>query len=57
MVRLSILDLAPITQGNNAATAILDRFLQQAELIPITGRSYRLRNQKDNSGLAAGKKR
>jgi DNA replication protein DnaC len=27
-----------------AATAILDRFLQQAEIIPITGRSYRLRN-------------
>ena len=26
-----------------AATAILDRFLQQAEIIPITGRSYRLR--------------
>src|SRR2546422_1016941 len=40
-----------------AATAILDRFLQQADLIPITGRSYRLRNQKDNSGPAAGKKR
>lgn len=45
-----------------AATAILDRFLQQAEIIPITGRSYRLRNQKrpeaeNNSGLAAGKKR
>jgi DNA replication protein DnaC len=28
-----------------AATAILDRFLQQAEIIQITGRSYRLRNQ------------
>jgi DNA replication protein DnaC len=27
-----------------AATAILDRFLQQAEIIPITGRSYRLRH-------------
>jgi DNA replication protein DnaC len=27
-----------------AATAILDRFLQQAEIIQITGRSYRLRN-------------
>lgn len=27
-----------------AATAILDRFLQQAEIIAITGRSYRLRN-------------
>ena len=44
-----------------AATAILDRFLQQAEIIPITGRSYRLRQQKEpvvekNSGLAAGQK-
>ena len=28
-----------------AATAILDRFLQNATLIEITGRSYRLRNQ------------
>lgn len=27
-----------------AATAILDRFLQQAEIIQITGRSYRLKN-------------
>jgi len=27
-----------------SATAILDRFLQQAEIIQITGRSYRLRN-------------
>jgi len=26
------------------ATAILDRFLQAAEIIQITGRSYRLRN-------------
>ena len=26
-----------------AATAILDRFLQDAELIQITGKSYRLR--------------
>lgn len=45
-----------------AATAILDRFLQQAEIIPITGRSYRLRHQKEsrpenNSGLPAAKKR
>jgi len=30
-----------------AATAILDRFLHHAELIQITGRSYRLRNQQD----------
>ena len=28
-----------------AATAILDRFLHHAEIIKITGRSYRLRNQ------------
>jgi len=28
-----------------AASAILDRFLQQAELIQITGKSYRLRGQ------------
>jgi DNA replication protein DnaC len=28
-----------------AATAILDRFLQHAEIIEITGKSYRLRNQ------------
>ena len=28
-----------------AATAILDRFLQQAELIEITGKSYRLRGE------------
>lgn len=28
-----------------SATAILDRFLHHAEIIPITGKSYRLRNQ------------
>jgi IstB-like ATP binding protein len=28
-----------------AATAILDRFLEHAELIQITGQSYRLRNR------------
>jgi DNA replication protein len=28
-----------------AATAILDRFLHHAEIITLTGRSYRLRNQ------------
>ena len=28
-----------------AATAILDRFLHQAEIIKITGKRYRLRNQ------------
>ncbi|OVE81126.1 hypothetical protein BVY04_03975 [bacterium M21] len=28
-----------------AATAILDRFLQTAEILAISGRSYRLRNK------------
>ncbi len=32
-----------------AATAILDRFLQNATLIEITGRSYRLRDQAEKS--------
>ena len=32
-----------------SATAILDRFLHHAELITITGRSYRLRNQVDGT--------
>jgi DNA replication protein DnaC len=31
-----------------AATAILDRFLHNAEVIAITGRSYRLRNRAEN---------
>jgi DNA replication protein DnaC len=33
-----------------SATAILDRFLHHAEVIRITGQSYRLRNQKPNPG-------
>ncbi len=32
-----------------SATAILDRFLHHAEVITITGRSYRLRNQRQES--------
>lgn len=32
-----------------SASAILDRFLHHAEIIRITGKSYRLRNQKDAS--------
>ena len=35
-----------------SATAILDRFLHYAEVIAITGHSYRLRNQAVNSGEA-----
>ena len=31
-----------------AATAILDRFLHRAELISITGKSYRMRDRNDN---------
>lgn len=34
-----------------AATAILDRFLHHAEIIEITGRSYRLRNQNHHQGI------
>lgn len=36
-----------------AATAILDRFLQAAEIIEITGKSYRLRNPKAANQTAA----
>lgn len=36
-----------------SATAILDRFLHHAEIIAITGRSYRLRNQKAPTEPAA----
>src|SRR5579862_9245373 len=43
-----------------SATAILDRFLHHAEIVSITGKSYRLRNQaangdaKDDSAEPAG---
>ncbi len=33
-----------------SATAILDRFLHHAEVISITGKSYRLRNQAGGAG-------
>lgn len=39
-----------------AATAILDRFLQDAELIEITGRSYRLRGKKTDAKLKPAKR-
>ena len=35
-----------------SATAILDRFLHHAEVIRITGQSYRLRNQPRLSRIA-----
>src|SRR5947209_18124674 len=37
-----------------SATAILDRFLHHAEIIAITGRSYRLRNQADGENKTNG---
>jgi DNA replication protein DnaC len=37
-----------------SATAILDRFLHHAEIVTITGRSYRLRNQGRQDGQAHG---
>lgn len=36
-----------------SATAILDRFLHHAEIIAITGKSYRLRNQKSPAEVVA----
>ena len=36
-----------------SATAILDRFLHHATVIPITGKSYRLRNQKGSEASGA----
>jgi DNA replication protein DnaC len=35
-----------------SATAILDRFLHHAEIVSITGKSYRLRNQAANGSVA-----
>ena len=40
-----------------AATAILDRFLHHAELINITGKSYRLRDRVENNGRREKKQR
>ncbi len=38
-----------------SATAILDRFLHHAEIITITGQSYRLRNQATPNAAATSK--
>jgi hypothetical protein len=38
-----------------SATAILDRFLHHAEIITITGKSYRLRNQPPPDAAADSK--
>ena len=40
-----------------SATAILDRFLHHAEIIQITGKSYRLRNQQPNPGTTLSARR
>ena len=37
-----------------AATAILDRFLHHAQIIAITGKSYRLRNQAGKRATSDG---
>jgi DNA replication protein DnaC len=52
-------DWAKLIGDVPAATAILDRFLQHATIIQITGKSYRLRNGKDDATAkprSAGKK-
>ena len=38
-----------------SATAILDRFLHHSEIINITGKSYRLRNQATGKGGRSAK--
>ena len=40
-----------------SATAILDRFLHHAEIIPMNGRSYRLRNQAAQAAAAKEEKK
>ena len=42
-------DWAKLIGDVPAATAILDRFLQHAAIIQITGKSYRLRNAKNDA--------
>ena len=37
-----------------SATAILDRFLHHAEIVSITGKSYRLRSRGTNGGTSDG---
>jgi DNA replication protein DnaC len=52
-------DWAKLIGDVPAATAILDRFLQHATIIQITGKSYRLRNGKEDTtakSKGAGKK-
>jgi len=48
-------DWGKLIQDAPAATAILDRFLQHAEVIAIKGRSYRLRDRAAKSGKDTGK--
>jgi|GEM_PF-4371846 len=37
--------------GDGTARAILDRFLQHAEIIPFKGKSYRLNNREKEESL------
>jgi hypothetical protein len=49
-------DWAKLIGDVPAATAILDRFLQHATLINITGRSYRLRHGNSEEAKARGRR-
>lgn len=46
-------DWGKLLQDVPTATAILDRFLHHAEIITITGKSYRLRNRDSSNGAKA----
>lgn len=48
-------DWGKLLEDVPAATAILDRFLHHAELIKITGKSYRLKNRQEQSDGSASK--
>jgi hypothetical protein len=45
----------PATFTESPATAILDRFLHHAEIVTITGRSYRLKDRAGNGGTKKDK--
>lgn len=45
-------DWGKLLGDNTTATAILDRFMESAEVITIKGKSYRIRNQTACKGSA-----
>ncbi|MGC8560806.1 MAG: ATP-binding protein [Phycisphaerae bacterium] len=49
--------MARYLAGVPSATAILDRFLHHAEILSITGRSYRLKDRATVDERAVGKER